>query len=75
MGPQASYHAWNESNLAKAIEAKSSGYSYRRAAEIFGVPMTTLYDHMTENVANGAQSGPKPYLTPEEEEELARFVI
>ena len=42
---------------------------------MFGVPTTTLYDHMTGKVSIGAQSGPKPYLTREEEEELASFLI
>ena len=61
--PRGSYHTWNES------EAKSRGYTYRRAAAMYEIPTSTLFDHM------GAQPGPKPYLNTEEEEELASFLV
>ena len=73
--PRGSYYTWNESSLLKAIEAKSSGYTYRRAAAMYGIPTSTLFDHMTGKVEIGAQCGPKPYLNAEEEEELASFLV
>ena len=69
------YKTWEESNLAKAMEAKQSGKSFRRAAEMYGVPKSTLCDHMSGRVEVGARAGPKPYLTVDEEEELESFLI
>ena len=69
------YHAWEQSNLEKAILAKQGGLSYRRAAAMYAIPTTTLYDHMCGNVELGAKPGPKRYLTGDEEEELAWFLL
>ena len=49
--------------------------SYRRAAAMYGIPTSTLFDHMTGKVEIGVNPGPKPYLSREEEEELASFLI
>ena len=69
------YHAWGQTDLEKAMHAKLSGLSYRRSAAMYGIPTTTLYDHMSGKVEVGAQPGPKRYLNDEEEEELARFLV
>ena len=69
------YHAWEQSNLEKAILAKQGGLSYRRAAAMYAIPTTTLYDHMCGNVELGAKPGLKRYLTDDEEEELAWFLV
>jgi len=50
--------------------AVEKGESVRRAAEMFNVPKSTLHDHVTGKVMFGARSGPDPYLSMEEEEEL-----
>ena len=73
-GQRGRYRVWDESGLLKAMEAKSSGVSYRRAAAMYGIPTSTLFDHMTGKVEVGAHPGPKPYLSFEEEEELASFL-
>ena len=73
--PRGSYHVWDDSTLVKAIEAKHSGLSYRRAAGMYGIPTSTLFDHITGKVEVGARPGPKPYLTNEEEEEVASFLV
>ena len=73
--PRGKYKTREESNLAKAMEAKQSGKSFRRAAEMYGVPKSTLCDHMSGRVEVGARAGPKPYLTVDEEEELESFLI
>ena len=72
---RSSYHTWNDSSLVRAIEAKNRGYSYQRAAAMYGIPTSTLFDHMTGKVEIGVNPGPKPYLSREEEEELASFLI
>ena len=74
-GARGAYHAWDDARLTKAIEAKYSGLSYRRAAAMYGVPSSTLFDHITGKVEVGAQPGPKPYLNAEEEQELASFLM
>ena len=55
--------------------AIEKGVSLRRAADMYRVPKSTLYDHVSGKVAFGARSGPDPYLTTEEEEELCSFLI
>ena len=57
--------------MDKAITAAERGTSMWKAAEMFGVPRSTLHDHISGKVELYAKQGPKPYLTTEEEEELA----
>ena len=45
------------------------------AASEFGVPPTTLKDRIAGRVVHCSKSGPKPYLTHEEELELVKFLI
>ena len=61
--------------MDKAIAAVEKGTSVRRAAELFGVPHSTLHDHCSGKIEQYAKQGPKLYLTCEEEEELASFFI
>ena len=61
--------------MDKAITAVERGTSVRKAAEMFGVPRSTLHDHISGKVELYAKQGPKPYLTTEEEEELANFLL
>jgi hypothetical protein len=67
------YRNYDLLNLNKAVAAIESGESYRKASEMFGVPRSTLYDHSVGRVG-ASKSGPKPYLTVEEEEELVKFL-
>lgn len=46
-----------------------------RAAIVFEVPRTTLKDRLSGRVKHGTNPGPIPYLTREEEAELASFLI
>lgn len=50
------------------------GMSVRRAAEEYGIPRSTLYNHYSGKVAQGSRSGPKRYLDSTEEAELAQFL-
>ena len=61
--------------MHKAIKEVEEGMSLRKAAELFKVPKSTLHDMITGRVDVGAWSGPQPYLSFEEEEVLASFLI
>lgn len=61
--------------LGLALKELESGKSYRTVSEMYNIPRSTLHDHFTGKVKFGASSGPKPYLTFAEEEELASFLI
>ena len=40
----------------------------------YGIPKSTFHDKISGRVTLGAKSGPIPYLSPEEEDELASFL-
>ena len=62
--------------MRNAIEAVRSGdMTANRAASGFEVPPTTLKDRLSGRVRHGTNPGPKPYLTKQEEDELAEFLI
>ena len=73
--PRGAYRVWGDENMQGAMMAVEKGESVRRAAEMFNVPKSTLHDHVTGKVMFGARSGPDPYLSMEEEEELASFLV
>jgi hypothetical protein len=58
-----------------AMLAVENGASLRQAAEMYRIPRSTLHDHVTGKVAFGAHSGPDPYLSVGEEEELTNFLL
>ena len=72
--------------MKRAIEAIKGGLmGVSRASSNFGVPKTTLRDRIlgrvqhgrdriSGRVQHGSKSGPQPYLTEDEEEELASFL-
>ena len=61
--------------MHKAIKEVEEGMSLRKAAELFKVPKSTLHDRITGRVDVGAWSDPQPYLSFEEQEVLASFLI
>ena len=56
--------------LITAVEHE--GIGLRQAVEMYAIPWSTLHDHVTGKIEHGALSGPRPYLTKDEEEELVR---
>lgn len=62
-------------NMQKALAAVDQGESIRSAALPFGVARSTLHDRVTRKVQEGTKRGPPTYLTLEEEEELASFLL
>ena len=73
--PRGHYRAWDDISLMNAMAAVDNGTSIRKAAEMYSIPRSTLHDHVSGKIAYGAKSRPSPYLTTEEEEELASFLI
>ena len=62
--------------MDKAITSVERGeVSIRKASVLFHVPRSTLYDRLTGKVAFEAKPGPTPYLSMQEEEELASFLF
>ena len=62
--------------MVGAMEAVQEGrMGVNRAALEFGVPRTTLKDRISGRVVHGSKSGPKPYLTYEQEKEMVDFLI
>ena len=51
------------------------GLSGNRAADLHGVPRSTLKDRLSGRVKHGTNPGPKPYLTVEEEAELTSHLL
>ena len=66
---------WRKESLTEACKAVAEGeLSVRKAAEQYDVPRSTLHDHVSGKVAMGSRSGPRAYLTMQEEEELITFL-
>ena len=60
--------------MGKAVDAcVNEGMTIRQAAFHFGVPKSTLGGRMSGRVVPGLISGPKTYLSPEEETELVKL--
>ena len=69
------YKQWTEIQMSKAVEVVlMKRLSVRCAALTYNVPKSTLGDRTSGRVVDGAMSGPSPYLTATEEDELARFL-
>ena len=67
---------WSPESMTNAMEAVRSGeLRVNRAAAVFEVPCSTLKDRLSGRVKHGTNPGPAPYLTREEEAELASFLI
>lgn len=62
------------STLQRAV-AVEEGESLRHAAENYGVPCSTLHDHVSGKVEPGLRPGPGSYLSLHEELELVSFLI
>ena len=61
--------------MVAALEAVKQGEPILHAARTHSVSRSTLQDRVHGKVTHGAQPGPRPYLAPAEEKELAMFVV
>ena len=61
--------------MLQAVEAIKEGtLGLNEASRSYQVPRSTLRDRITGRVMHGKKSGPKPYLSSEEEKELVTFL-
>ena len=61
--------------MLAAINDVRKGMSCNRAADINGVPKSTLKDRINGRVVHGTHPGPMRYLTTEEEALLADYLL
>lgn len=67
---------WSDEQMLAAINSVvEDGLSQNRAANLHGVPRSTLKDRIAGRVIHGTKPGPKPYLSSTEETELAEFLV
>ena len=66
----AKLRSWSNQSMLGAMEA-----GVNRAALEHSVPRATLKDRLSGRIIHGSNIGPKPYLTQDEEKELAKFLI
>ena len=70
------HRQWSEESMRGAMNAVKEGLmGVNRAALEFAVPRTTLKDRISGRVIHGTNTGPKPYLSMEEEKELVDFLL
>ena len=58
-----------------AIQAVKDGTGINRAADIHGVPKTTLKDRINGHNAYCSNPGPKSYLTNKEQTQLSEYLL
>ena len=68
------YKNWDETKLQNAIQDVYEGQAVQRVALNYGIPKSTLHDKISGRVTIGHRSGPTPYLSSEEEDELLSFL-
>lgn len=62
-------------NLSKAVDMVRSGLmSYRKASNMFGVPKTTIVDHVSGKVSEGASRGKSTVFPEDVENKLAEKI-
>ena len=67
---------WTAEQMDAALYSVThDGLSGNRAADLHGVPRSTLKDRLSGRVKHGTNPGPKPYLTVEEEAELTSHLL
>ena len=65
---------WKNEQMEQAMKAVETGSKINQAALDHGVPPTMLKDRLSGRVQHGIKSGPKQYLSCEEETELTTFL-
>ena len=66
---------WRNKDMLEAMRAvEEKKMTIRGAAKKFAVPYSTLKDRVHGRVRHGTKPGVKTALSPEEEEELVRYV-
>ena len=66
---------YSDEQMLEAMESVKKGMSRTAAAELHGVPLSTLKDRFNGRVVHGMKPGPRSYLSKDEEGELADFLV
>ena len=67
---------WTEEQMSAALNSvKTEGLSGNRAADLYGVPRSTLKDRLSGRVVHGTKPRPRPYLSTGEETELSSHLL
>lgn len=67
---------WTDEQMKAAMKSViDDSLSANRAADLHGVPRSTLKDRLSGRVIHGTKPGPKPYLTVDEEAELSQHLL
>ena len=61
--------------LGALKSVQEDGLSGNQAADLHGVPRSTLKDRLSGRVKHGVKPGPQPYLSAEKESELASHLL
>lgn len=68
-------HNYTNEDIEKALEHARNGTSIAKAAELFGIPKSTLHAKLTGKVPDISKRGPRIILTVQEEERLATWIL
>ncbi len=69
------YRNWTEISMREALDAVMlHGMSASKASIVYGIPRSTLNDHIHGDVLPGAKAGAPTLLSTREEEELVEFL-
>nr|XP_034317011.1 uncharacterized protein LOC117686289 [Crassostrea gigas] len=64
---------WSPESMAAAVNEVKNGFlSLLKASKKYNVPKSTLHDHVTDRVKDGAVNGKTPVLTADEEKQLLK---
>ena len=66
---------WTEEQIQAALGDVKKGVSGNHAADLNGIPRSTLKDRLSGRVIHGTNPGPVPYLTKDEEIELSDHLL
>ena len=65
---------WSDDSMKVSLKAVENGQSVSGAARDYGIPKMTLFDRVSGRVIHGVKPGPRPYLSPREEDTLGHFL-
>ena len=69
------YMKYSKEHLENAVKSVKDGvYSYRKASQVFGVPKTTIIDHVSGRIELTSKPGRKPVIPLEIENAVAQKV-
>ena len=66
---------WTQESMSAAVMSVGEGKGLREASRLYNVPVETLRRRVTGKVEVDCRSGPPTVLTPDEEEEIAHYLI